>query len=356
MVAVYIVILMFMRLVYTVFDKKTATMLPYNAVAYFKYTAYCEAAAALSAAGMLAVMLLCGNTVVLPVETFAYGAVSGAALGFTVVLCKYVFSLTTMAISSIFSTAGLLIPAIAGIFMFDEPMLWYHWMAVAIFLAGVYLLGGNAKNERKKFAPITLVLLLLLLGLNGVTMLMQTVSGRLTEGTDISFMQEFCRTSYFSFATFAAATAVLAVAWGAFEFASRRAGKHMLPASSMSVPPPAENENSGADTIEAPEPAAKNNAAEKARFAFIAPDKKDRKLNRRLYVYGLALALAVFVYNQLATLSTPLLAPVILFTFLGGGTMIISALVGAIAYKERITVKSAIGLLLSIGALILLKV
>lgn len=356
MVAVYIIIIMLMRVVQNVFDKKTAIMLPYNAVAYFKYTAYCEAAAALSAAGMLVVMLLCGNTVVLPVETLIYAAVSGAALGLTCVLGKYVLSLTTMAISSIFSTAGMLIPAIAGIFMFNDPMQWYHWVAVAIFLAGVYLLGGNEKNERKKFAPITLVLLLLLLGLNGITMLMQTISGRLTEGTDISFMQEFCRTSYFSFVTFAAATAVLAVTWGAFDLASRRAEKRMLPASEMSVIPLAENETSGAGAIEASEPAAENNAAGKARFAFIAPDKKDRKLNRRLYAYGLALALAVFVINQLATLSTPLLAPVVLFTFLGGGATIISALVGAVVYKERITAKSAIGLLLSIGALILLKV
>ena len=74
-----------------------------------------------------------------------------------------------------------------------------------------------------------------------------------------------------------------------------------------------------------------------------------------LIVCGVALAVAVFIINQLATLSTKLVSPVVLFTFINGGGTIISTLVAAVLYKERISIKSALGILLGITSLVLIK-
>ena len=79
-------------------------------------------------------------------------------------------------------------------------------------------------------------------------------------------------------------------------------------------------------------------------------------LKNKSLIYGLILAFAVFVINQLATISTPLISPVILFSFINGGATIISAIVGFIIYKEKPNWQSILGLILGLGSLIMIKV
>ena len=72
--------------------------------------------------------------------------------------------------------------------------------------------------------------------------------------------------------------------------------------------------------------------------------------------YALILAVAVFLINQLATISANLISPVILFAFINGGATIISALVGVLLFKEKLSVKGIIGIAIGIGSLILIKI
>lgn len=62
---------------------------------------------------------------------------------------------------------------------------------------------------------------------------------------------------------------------------------------------------------------------------------QENKLTKALIIYGIALAVALFIINQFATLCTVLVSPVILFTFINGGGTIISTIVAAILYKEK---------------------
>lgn len=78
------------------------------------------------------------------------------------------------------------------------------------------------------------------------------------------------------------------------------------------------------------------------------------KLGKTLYICGIALAAAVFVINQFATTLTALLPPVFLFTFINGGT-IISTLVAAVMYKEKLSVYSILGVIIGIGSMIMIK-
>lgn len=334
LVAIYIGIIMLMRVAQSILNKKTSNMIPRNAVGYLKYTVYYQGVAGAIAGAVMAISLLIGRT---PVESFGatllYASISGIALGVSCVLGKYLLCITTLALSSIFGTAGLLVPAVASIFLFGETMTWYQWIAVVVFMIGAYLLIGNSKKIYKKFTAKTLLLLLLYFALNGVTMLMQKVFGmRVPDGN----------TSMFSFITFAAGVAVAAVALGIFALCSARVAKRS-----------ANEYVSGTDRVSAIE---QTPDLTEDRFRFIVTDRKASKLPPFLYLYGACLAVAVFLINQLATLSTPLISSVVLFTLINGGATVISALVGAIMYKEKLSVKGIIGLVLGIGALVLVQV
>ena len=64
---------------------------------------------------------------------------------------------------------------------------------------------------------------------------------------------------------------------------------------------------------------------------------------------------AVFVINQFATKLTALLPPVFLFTFINGGGTVISTLVAAAMYKEKLSVYSILGVIIGIGAMVIIK-
>ena len=65
------------------------------------------------------------------------------------------------------------------------------------------------------------------------------------------------------------------------------------------------------------------------------------------------LAVALFLINQMVTEATKYVPSAILFTVPNGGNNVIAALLAALFFKEKMTVKSTIGLLLSIVSLVL---
>lgn len=72
-------------------------------------------------------------------------------------------------------------------------------------------------------------------------------------------------------------------------------------------------------------------------------------------MYGAILSIAVFIINQLATISTVLVPPAVLFAFINGGSTIIAAVVAAVCYKEKLTVRSVTGVLVGVAALVIIK-
>ena len=70
---------------------------------------------------------------------------------------------------------------------------------------------------------------------------------------------------------------------------------------------------------------------------------------------ALVLAIAVFIINQLATLSTAFVSPVVLFTFINGGSTIIAAIVAAVCFRERLTVRSVLGIIIGVASMVIIK-
>lgn len=313
MVWLYISIIMVMRVAQSFFSKKNATTLHKNGVSYVKYTAYYQAVAGFFALVLFLIELLSGASVSGVGETFVYAIISGIALAISSTLGIYILCQGTMVLSSLFATAGLIVPTVASIFLYKEYIVWYQWIALIVFMMGAFFLAGGSKKVYGKFTISQLLVLTLNLILSGTTMLMQKMFGMNVEGGNVSL---------FSLLSFLSSALIFIL---------------ILPIMQ----------------------ALKNKATtqpQEDKFSLYPATPEQGKITKPSFLYGLILALAVFLVNQLSTISTPLIEAVVLFAIICGGATIISALVGAIVYKEKITWRTVVGLILGIGSLILLKI
>lgn len=90
-------------------------------------------------------------------------------------------------------------------------------------------------------------------------------------------------------------------------------------------------------------------------FTVFPKASSESALPKNLFVYGILLAVAVFIINQFATMATPLISAVVLFALINGGATVISAIVGAIAFNEKMSWQTIVGIIISIGSLIMLQ-
>jgi drug/metabolite transporter (DMT)-like permease len=83
--------------------------------------------------------------------------------------------------------------------------------------------------------------------------------------------------------------------------------------------------------------------------------KQPKGLSKTLLICGLILAFAVFLINMLVTELGKSVDSAILFSVSYAISIIITILVGSIYYKEKITLKNVIGVVLCVGALAIIN-
>lgn len=293
----YIGIVLLFRVVQAIFSKQSSNEVG-NVRTLVVYSTY---RMTISAVLGLALLLLAGNGFRFDWKTVLIATFSGVMLFLSGACSVFCMKSGTVSLDSMFGTAGMLIPMIAGIFLFDQPVRPLQWAAVALFFVSAWLLIRNSKKTYTNFSFRTVLLLAGSLLSNGCTMLAQQLFTQLVPDGDVSA---------FSFLSFG----VLALLGGVVSLLMLARGK----ATGTSAP-------------------------------------ADFRLSKKLLVCGVALAVAVFVINQLATLSTALVSPVVLFAFINGGGTIIATLVAAVLYREKLTVSSVAGVLLGIASLICIK-
>ena len=230
------------------------------------------------------------------IEHFDWITVGMATLsGITLVVAQLCMFLAmqsgTMVITSAFTTAGLIVPCVFGVLLFGETMTAWQWCGVAVFIAASFLLSASAKDQNNKFSGKTVLLLLGTFLANGGTMLCQKA---------LTYINPTGSVTLFSFCSFA----VPAVAFALY----------LMVAASKGI---------------------------------------TETLNRKIYMPIVLLAVALFLINQMVTEATKYVPSAILFTVPNGGNNVIAALLAALFFKEKMTVKSTIGLLLSIVSLVL---
>lgn len=304
MAALYISIILLFRVVQAVFNKMASNEVK-NIPTVLVYGAYRNA---ISAAFGLMLVLISGNGFGLGATGVLISLCSGVMLsvsGYCGIMC---LKTGTVSVSSIFSTAGILIPIIAGVF-FGIPVSAVQCVGLALFFVSAFLLIRDSRNTTGKFTAGAFFLLVGCLFAEGLTMLSQQAFTKYVPDGSVSA---------FSFITFCIAALSNLIMFAFFR--------------NKKIPVPGE---------EKPDPPA-------------AP-AQSVKFSRRLIISGFALAVAVFVINQFATLSTALVPPVILFTFINGGGAVISTVVAAIMYKEKLTPQKIAGVAVGIASLVIVK-
>ena len=291
MVVLYIAIIMVMRVVQSYYSKQASNLIASSKTPYAKYVTMSMTFSSFFSALIFVIMHDFSG---LNAETVIISSLSGISLAMCSLLSLRSYHYGTVVLNSVFSTAGLIIPCVAGVFVFNEPMSFIQVASIAVLLFSAYLLIGSSKEI---YGTFTLKGFLLLIGTffaNGMTMFFQKLfAHRVPDGN----------VSLFSFFTFFVPAVLLAI---------------------MTFIKKPQNEDS----------------TEKKTFP------------KKLVFFAATLAFAVFVVNQLATISASLISSAILFTFINGGATIIAAIVGAIVFKERLSVKSVIGIILGVASLI----
>lgn len=288
--SIYIFVILLIRIVQHLFGKRVSDLIT-DMRTYMNYSTFTMI---ISSLGGLALILFGGGKIEIDFVTILISIFSGLMICASSCFSNFAMHSGSMAISSMFSTAGVIIPCLFGIFLFGIPISFFAWCGIALFLVSTYFLVSDSKSECRQFSMKTGFLLLGSLLSNGFTMLAQQMFTYYRPEADVAV---------FSFLTFATVAIVELVA---------------LP--------------------------------------FVNGGKvSNMKMPSKLYIYGFILALAVFFINQFATAATSLVAPAVLFTFINGGSTIIAAIIGFLCFKEKLTPKKILGILIGVVALVIIK-
>ncbi len=301
MVILFFVVIAVMRVVQRISGKKASALVNDRAT-FFEYGAYYQA---ISAA--LAVIYLCFvGFRGFDIPTLICAGI--AALFFAVELYASIEAIKgcSLVVNQMVASGGLLVPCVAGIFLFDEPMGIWQWLGLALFFLSVYLLASDSKKENKTFTAKTLLMLLLTFIAEGAIMLVQKYFAIYSPNGNVGL---------YSALTFGLNAAFLLTCRLVLLLQKSKAegeeGKRLFPL---------------------------------------------KKMDNKLFLYGGLLAVALFTINQLVTTMAKTVPSAVLFTVSSALSILITCIVGATIFKEKITVKKIIGMLVGFVAIVIVSV
>ena len=289
---IFLIIILLLRVPQNFSSKKTSGLVT-NSQSYFLYGTY-----SYTLAGLIAFIMLLFDGM----SGFSLPAVGISALGAVSLAASLVCSIEAlkngvMVLAAMASSAGLLLPCIAGIFMFNEPMKPMQFIGIALLIFSGWLLIGYSKEQTGSFTPRTLLLLIGSMLSNGSVMLAQKMFSKYLPNTNVSI---------FSFLTFGL------IGIGMF----------------IGLVPSLLSQSGRAKIAAVPKP---------------------------VFLYGTISSIILLTINQLATIAGRNVPSAIMFPINDGGATIITAITAAIFFKEKLTVRSVCGLILGIGSLIVIN-
>lgn len=288
----FLAVILLLRFPQSFCSKKTSALVN-NGLSYFLYGTYSYLLAALAA---LALLIFNGA------KGFGPAAVGISALGALALAANLYCSMEAlkngvMVLASIFGSAGLLIPCIGGIFLFDEPMNAMQFVGIALLIFSGWLLIGYSKSQKGTFSLKTFLLLLGCMLSNGTIMVAQKMFSKFLPNADASI---------FSFLSFGLVGIGMAV--GLVFQISTKEKRSEIPL-----------------------------------------------LPKKLFLYATISSVALLAINQLATIAGRVVPSAVMFPINDGGATIVSALTAAVFFKEKLNVRSVAGLLIGIASLVIIN-
>lgn len=289
---IFLIIILLLRVPQNFSSKKTSGLVT-NSQSYFLYGTY-----SYTLAGLIAfVMLLFDGMSGFSLPAVGISALGAVSLAVSLFCSIEALKSGVMVLAAMAGSAGLLLPCIAGIFMFNEPMKPVQFIGIALLIFSGWLLIGYSKEQTGSFTPRTLLLLIGSMLSNGSVMLAQKMFSKYLPDTSVSI---------FSFLTFGL------IGIGMF----------------IGLVPSLLSQSGRAKIAAVPKP---------------------------VFLYGTISSIILLAINQLATLAGRNVPSAIMFPINDGGATIITAITAAIFFKEKLTVRSVCGLILGIGSLIVIN-
>lgn len=289
---IFLIIILLLRVPQNFSSKKTSGLVT-NSQSYFLYGTY-----SYTLAGLIAfVMLLFDGMSGFSLPAVGISALGAVSLAVSLFCSIEALKSGVMVLAAMAGSAGLLLPCIAGIFMFNEPMKPMQFIGIALLIFSGWLLIGYSKEQTGSFTPRTLLLLIGSMLSNGSVMLAQKMFSKYLPDTSVSI---------FSFLTFGL------IGIGMF----------------IGLVPSLLSQSGRAKIAAVPKP---------------------------VFLYGTISSIILLAINQLATLAGRNVPSAIMFPINDSGATIITAITAAIFFKEKLTVRSVCGLILGIGSLIVIN-
>lgn len=287
---------------------KTSSRLVTDSYTFFKYGAVYQFFAACFA--VVTAIAIGFDGINLP--TIVCSAISAILFGIDLFCGIESIKGCSLVVANTFANGGLIVSVAASYIWFGEGVSVFQIAGLVVFFVSVYLLSITKKDEKaNKITSKTLILLIIDLIVNGAVMIVQKYFALKVVGGN---------TAVFSLFTFAFCAAIMA----ACAFVERL----KLRSADLPTAPP---ENA------------------------VKTDKKPF-LCGKLVIYAAALAFALFAINYLITEMGQYVDSVILFPVSSAISAVITALVGALVYKEKPNAFGVAGIILGLVSIILLSV
>lgn len=313
-----------MRVVQTVCNKWASNEVK-DTRTFFQYGVYYQALAA-----VFSLLALCFTGFDgLTLSTVACGFVTAAFLMLNFYAGINAIKGCKLIVASMFGYGGMLVCCILSWIMFGEEMSALQGVGLILFFLSAYMISSQKKetteNEARPISKKVLFLLLAVMFSEGFVEVSQKYfSLRVTGGS----------VAWFSFFMFLFSTAFMAFG---FVFSLAKAGKRK--ATELRILPQTQLR-----AQEIPNDETEGGTGRKLR------------LNKLLLICGALLALAIFVNNTLVAEMGKKVDSVIMFPVMALISICITMFVGRIVYKEKLTRKNVVGVILGLIAVVILSV
>lgn len=251
--------------------------------------------------------------------TVACGAVTAAFLMINFYAQLNAVKGCNLIVSSMAGNGGMLIACFVSSFWFNESIGVTQYVGLALFLTSVYLITSAPKatenRQQKKISKATWVLLAVVtLSESGVEVSQKFFSVRIGGNA-----------AWYSFFMFATSSLIMAIGLAKMQLKERSLKKSL-------------DENYCVACTDAPK------------------EPKKFCLNKVLLICGAAEAVSILVVNLLITELGKTVDTVVLFPVSASIGICITVLVGWIVYKEKLTLKNILGVVIGLCAVILLAI
>lgn len=266
--------------------------------------------------GFAVVVILQGSisSFALDTTTFIISLVSGLATSVFVVSWLLAVRTGAYMMLDVFLTLGTLVPLLLSAFLFGENIVWLKWVGLALLISASFIMFSYNKSIKSKLNVKGVILLIISCLSNGVTQFAQKwfnvemaeralSGGLIMDATAYNFY-----TYVFSFAS------ILLCLFAIKLFAKKGEGENQV------------QENGYVQVF------------------------------KKVWIYVLIMAFCLFMHTYFATLSANYLPSSEVFPLQRGASLILSLFMSAVFFKEKVTSKCMIGVVITFIGLLLINV